>query len=92
MGRTVLFVGYSMQDVNIRLLLHRTWETWKDSGYERERPKSYVFMPATEPVQQAVLDRWGITLLTGPADDPAEALRDFFGRLRERVDNSGADA
>ncbi|WP_410218891.1 SIR2 family protein [Paracoccus sp. (in: a-proteobacteria)] len=58
-GRTVLFIGYSMQDLNIRLLLHRIWETLKRSGYERERPKSYVFMPDIDPVQQAVRDRWG---------------------------------
>lgn len=86
MGQTVLFIGYSMQDLNIRLLLHRIWETWEQSGYEREWPKSYVFMPALDPVQEAVLDRWGITLVTHPAENPAEALQGFLERLRERVD------
>jgi hypothetical protein len=27
MSRTLLFIGYSMQDLNIRLLLYRIWET-----------------------------------------------------------------
>jgi len=44
MGNTLLFVGYSMNDMNIRLLLHNLWRTWKASGYERDRPKSFVFM------------------------------------------------
>src|SRR5690606_22335472 len=45
MGKTVLFIGYSLSDLNIRLLLHRLWQTWHRSGYEKDRPRSYVFMP-----------------------------------------------
>jgi hypothetical protein len=37
MARTILFIGYSMRDLNIRLLLHRIWETWHGSGYECDR-------------------------------------------------------
>src|SRR3954463_15916107 len=44
LGKTVLFIGYSMTDLNIRLLLHKLWRTWQVSGYERDRPKSFVFM------------------------------------------------
>ncbi len=91
MGRTVLFIGYSMQDLNIRLLLHRIWETWKNSGYDRERPKSYVFMPTIDPVQEAVLDRWGITLVTGDSADPTEGLRSFLARLQNLVDQADPD-
>jgi len=31
-------------------------------------------MPSLDPVQQAVLDRWGMTLPTSFSDDPAGAL------------------
>lgn len=92
MARTVLFIGYSMRDLNIRLLLHRIWETWHRSGYEHDRPKSFVFMPGTDPVQQAVLDRWGITLLTAnpdDPDDPEKALERFLEDLKARVDGVG---
>src|SRR3954463_1180654 len=44
LGKTVLFIGYSMTDLNIRLLLHNLWHDWRVSGYEKHRPKSYVFM------------------------------------------------
>jgi hypothetical protein len=86
MGRTVLFVGYSMQDMNIRLLLHRLWETWSCSGYERDRPRSFVFMPKANLVQEAVLGRWGITLISGQEDDPETALSVFLEELRARAD------
>lgn len=85
MGRTVLFVGYSMRDLNIRLLLHRIWETWARSGYERRRPRSFVFMPREDPVQRTVLSRWGITLVTAGGDDPEEALAAFLEDLRGRA-------
>jgi hypothetical protein len=86
LGKTVLFVGYSMSDLNIRLLLHNLWRTWRASGYERDRPKPYVFMAQEEPIQKAILDQWGITVLEGECADPQEALSSFLARLNERVD------
>jgi len=40
LGRTILFIGYSMSDLNIRLLLHKLARIWRDSGYEKDRPSS----------------------------------------------------
>jgi len=81
LGRTILFVGYSLSDMNIRLLLHRLWQTWRDSGYEKDRPPSFVFMPNRNPVEEAVLARWGITVLSEESGDPQEALGTFLKRL-----------
>jgi hypothetical protein len=85
MSRTLLFVGYSMQDLNIRLLLHRIWETWNQSAYGRNRPPSYVFLPRAGPAQEAVLNHWGITVLTAGIEDPEAALTEFLERLAARV-------
>ncbi len=85
MSRTVLFIGYSMQDPNIRLLLHRIWESWARSGYERSRPPSFVFLSRSDPAQEAVLGRWGITALSSRIDEPGPALEDFLERLHDRV-------
>jgi hypothetical protein len=79
--RTVLFIGYSMSDLNIRLLLHRLWQTWHRSGYEQNRPRSFVFMAEPNPIQAAVLGRWGIEALTAQAKDPEEALLKFLSHL-----------
>ncbi len=83
LGRTILFIGYSLSDMNIRLLLHRLWQTWRTSGYEKDRPPSFVFMPHRNPVEEAVLARWGITALNVEAQEPEEALRAFLERLVE---------
>jgi hypothetical protein len=86
LGRTVLFIGYSMMDLNIRLLLHRLWETWNRSGFEADRPRSFVFMSRPNPVQEAVLARWGITLLSSEESNPQLALQAFLETLAERVE------
>ncbi|RCS22282.1 Sir2 family NAD-dependent protein deacetylase [Phyllobacterium salinisoli] len=86
LGRTVLFIGYSMSDMNIRLLLHRLWSTWHRSGYERDRPASFIFMPDPNPVQEAVLRRWGISVVSEREDHPGRALEVFLSKLKQMVD------
>jgi hypothetical protein len=86
LGKTVLFIGYSLSDMNIRLLLHRLWQTWSRSGCEDARPRSYVFMPRRNQVEEAVLARWGIVMLSDDTiSDAQEATRAFLTRLRAAV-------
>jgi hypothetical protein len=86
LGRTILFIGYSMSDPNIRLLLHSIWQTWEKSGHKDHRPPSFVFMPASNPVQEAILAHWGITLLTPESGScRGDALTDFLADIRARI-------
>ncbi len=84
LGRTLLFIGYSVSDLNIRLLLYRLWQTWRDTGRERDRPGVYVFTPNPDPIQTAVLQQWGITVISRPGA-PQEALIGFLRELAEEV-------
>jgi hypothetical protein len=90
LGKTILFVGYSMSDLNIRFLLHRLWKTWAGSGYERDRPQSYVFMLRINPVEQAVLEQWGLQVLTEKDCQPKEALEIFLTKLSKAVEKEDA--
>jgi hypothetical protein len=85
LGKTILFIGYSMTDLNIRFLLHRLWKMWSDSGFERNRPQSYVFVLRPNPIEEAVLGQWGLQVLTERDCPPGQALEVFLTRLSERV-------
>ena len=85
LGRTILFVGYSMSDLNIRLMLHRLWRMWRHSGREKDRPPSFVFTPERDPVRDAVLEQWGIGVLTNGEKSPEGALTAFLDELAESV-------
>ena len=85
MGSTILFIGYSMSDLNIRLLLYRVWRSWRESGYEHDRPPSYVFMTQPNPVQEAVVAQWGITPIVGAEASPSDALASFLRELAREV-------
>jgi len=81
LGRTVLFIGYSISDLNIRLLLHKLWRTWVGSGRMKDRPPSFVFAARPDPVRDAVLGQWGISVLSNGERDPQRALLSFLERL-----------
>jgi hypothetical protein len=90
LGKTILFVGYSLSDMNIRFLLHRLWKTWNASGYERDRPPSYVFMLRDDPIEEAVLEQWGIRAVTEPGVPPEHALESFLEKLLAAVRSDSA--
>jgi hypothetical protein len=81
LGRTLLFVGYSMSDLNIRLMLHKLARIWRDSGLEKDRPPSFVFVTRQDPVRDAVLEQWGIKVLTNEEEDPGKGLLAFLQQV-----------
>jgi hypothetical protein len=85
LGRSVLFIGYSLSDINMRLLLYKMQKMWKRSGYENSRPLSYMFMARPDPIQERVLDSWGVKTLTSDVDHIEEALPKFFDDLKAAV-------
>ncbi len=81
LGNSVLFIGYSLNDLNIRLLFYRLTKMWKRSTLASARPKSYIFTNRPNPVAQEVLSHWGIEMIVSEEDDPKKALADFFRDL-----------
>ena len=75
----------SLTDINVRLLLYKMWKMWGASGYESERPKSFVFLSKPDEIQNAVLEKWGVHTITADVDDPNEALCAFLEDLKKQV-------
>ncbi|WP_417285473.1 SIR2 family protein [Comamonas sp.] len=81
LSSSVLFIGYSLTDINIRLLFYRLTEMWNRSTLASARPKSYFFTNRPNPVAQEVLSHWGIEMLVSEEDEPQKALTDFLQNL-----------
>lgn len=84
LGRSLLFIGYSMSDLNIRILLHKLSRLWRDAGREADRPPSFVFVKERERVRDAVLENWGLTILSEPDGGLAAFLNRMVEDLRQR--------
>lgn len=84
LGKTVLFIGYSLSDINIRLLFYKLSKMWKENNQVVIQPQSYVFSAKPNPIQKRILDEWGINMISSEIDDPKEALIDFMKNLTKQ--------
>ena len=83
-GKVILFVGYSLSDINVRYLLYKLHKMWADSAFAEAQPRSYVFM-RPNPVNEAILTKRGIIPITSEMDDSGAGLRDFLAKLARDV-------
>lgn len=85
LGRPMLFIGYSLSDINIRYLMYKLQRLWEASSYNALRPRSYIFLRVANPVQERVLRARGIEPIISTAPDPGEGLTRFLASLLEDV-------
>lgn len=81
LGRSVLFIGYSLTDINIRYMFFRLANLWKKSSRGAPQPTSFIFSPRPNPIQEATLAQWNIKMLTSAEDDPGKALIQILEKL-----------
>lgn len=85
LGQTMLFIGYSLGDINIRYLLYKIHTQWEKSAWARVRPRSYVFLTRPNPIQESILKDRGITPFVSQQDNPGEGLKTFLEDLVRRA-------
>jgi hypothetical protein len=81
LGRPLLFVGYSLSDINMRYLLYKLQNIWETSTQKHQRPKSYILMNKPNVIQERILESRGITPILLKNDNPGEGLREFLAQL-----------
>lgn len=81
LGKSVLFIGYSLQDINIRHLFYKLSNLWDNYGGGLIKPQSYIFSSKCNPIQEEVIKQWGIQTINSSIDNPGEALREFLHQL-----------
>lgn len=85
LGRTILFIGYSLSDINIRYLLYKIYVQWEESDWAMLRPKSYVFLAKPNPVQETIMRERGVHPIVSEREDPGEGLQWFLEQLVEQA-------
>lgn len=85
LGKSLLFIGYSLTDVNIRYLLFRLQRQWEKEDQPDLRPRSYVFMGRPNAVQSKVLRSRGVEPIVAETTNQRESLARFLQDLRQRA-------
>ena len=80
LGRSVLFIGYSLNDINIRYLFHKLATLWEGRKPDAQA-RSFIFSPRPNPVQREILKQWGIEMITSEEDNQGLALSQFMENL-----------
>ncbi|OSZ78909.1 Sir2 family NAD-dependent protein deacetylase [Chitinophagaceae bacterium IBVUCB1] len=82
LGKSILFIGYSLSDINLRYLLYKLNKLWKTSTNVSHKPTSYIYLTRPNPVQEKILSDRGITPIISEVDDAKEGLLKFLEKLR----------
>jgi hypothetical protein len=85
LGKSILFIGYSMADINMRLLIYKLQKIWEASTVPSVRPKSFLLLARPSEPLAAVLDARGITPLVSEEEDATKGLQHLLSDLLERV-------
>lgn len=85
LGKSILFIGYSLKDINIRYLIYKLNKLWLKSSNESKRPKSYIFLTTPNPVQERVLEERGVYLISGDSEKKSESLAHFLRELYDKT-------
>jgi SIR2-like domain len=81
LNHSLLFVGYSLTDINTRYLFYKFERLWDGLERENDKPKSYIFLSRPNPVLESVLKHRGIETIHSEKDEPTEGLQAFLEEL-----------
>lgn len=79
LGKTILFIGYSLEDINMRFLIYKLHKIWND--YKDSRPSSFIFLTKPNEIEETILRDRGIISLVSDDDNPGVGLRNFLKSL-----------
>lgn len=85
LGKSILFIGYSLTDINIRFLLYKLNKLWERANNTDAKPKSFILLMEPNPVQERVLEHRGITTIISQSPDPKKGLTDFLEELKKET-------
>lgn len=84
LGKSLLFIGYSLSDINMRYMLYKLNKIWQGNNNSLP-PKSYIFMTTPNPIQEKIWESRNIVPIVGENSNPSDSLDEFLGELCDLV-------
>lgn len=80
----VLFLGYSLSDINVKMLMYLSRNRWKRKGKGDKMPNAYIFTATPNTIQKEVFKENGIISISNDITDKYEATLDFLKKLSRK--------
>jgi SIR2-like domain len=82
LGRSLLFIGYSLGDVNIRYMLHKLHKLRQSIKRSEERmPSAFLATFGAEDIQRTLLARWDVSTIELDPVNKTRSLDEFLASL-----------
>ena len=85
LGNSILYVGYSLRDINLRYLLYKLQKQAVKVHLSKARPTSFVLLSRPNVVQEKILLERNVIPLVSEADHPGDGLCAFLKELYEEA-------
>lgn len=80
----VLFLGYSLSDINVKMLMYLSRNRWKRKGNGDKMPNAYIFTATPNIIQKEVFKENGIISISNGFTDKYEATIEFLKELSRK--------
>lgn len=77
LGKSLLFIGYSLQDINVRYLLYKLDQLQQKEGVVNKTPTAFLVTFAAGEVQRQLLKQWKVKIIELDPKDKTKSL-DLF--------------
>jgi hypothetical protein len=81
LGKSLLFLGYSFSDINLRLMLYKSMKLRREHKRTDQLPAAIMAGSGFTPIQRELLDRWDVLVIELDPVDRDKALDDFMEKL-----------
>ncbi len=81
LGRSLLFIGYSLSDINVRLMLYKLNKLREYHKISVKPPTAIMTSFGTTPIERKLLARWDVRIAELDPLDPTKSTDEFMEKL-----------
>ncbi len=83
LGKCLLFIGYSLDDVNVRYMLYKLFKLRQQVRNSRTRslPSAYLTTFGSGEIQKTLLAQWNVSIIELNPLNKKESIENFLKQL-----------